>query len=57
MKGMNPQGGMKRRWTWEGEMTINKLRETYANMNEDKDEDVDKEEEASSEGDESTGGE
>ena len=43
----------------EGEMTIDKLRAAYTNMNEDedKDEDVDKEEKASSEGDESTGGE
>ena len=48
---------MKRRWTREGEMTIDELRATYTNMNEDKDEDVDEEEKASSEGDESTGGE
>ena len=46
---------MKRRWTREGEMTVNKLRGTYANMN--KDNDKDKEEKASSEGDESAGGE
>jgi hypothetical protein len=36
-------------------MTIDELRSTYANMNEDEDEDED--EEASSEGDESAGGE
>ena len=46
---------MKRRWTREGEMMIDELRATYANMN--KDEDEDEEEKASSEGDESTGGE
>ncbi len=46
---------MKRRWTREGKMTIDKLRATYANMNEDKDED--KEEKASSEGGEFAGGE
>ena len=40
----------------EGEMTINKLRAAYTNMNEDKDEDKDKEEKASSGGDESAGG-
>ena len=39
----------------EGEITIDELRATYANMNEDEDEDED--EEASSEGDESAGGE
>ncbi len=54
---MNPRGGMKRRWTREGEMTINKLRATYANMNEDEDEDEDEVEKASSGGDESAGGE
>ena len=39
-------------------MMINELNATYANMNEDKDkdEDEDKEEKASSEGDESVGG-
>jgi hypothetical protein len=49
---------MKRRWTREGEMTIDVLRATYANMIEDEDEDKDKEEEekASSGGDESAGG-
>ena len=31
---------MKRRWTREGEMTINELRATYANMKEDKDKDL-----------------
>jgi hypothetical protein len=43
----------------EGKMTIDKLRAAYTNMkeDEDKDEDKDKEEKASSEGDESTGGE
>ena len=46
---------MKRRWTREGEMTVDELRATYANIN--KDEDKDKEEKASSEGDESAGGE
>ena len=49
-------GGMKRRWTREGEMMIDELRATYANMNEDEDEEEDKEEKASSEGDESVGG-
>jgi hypothetical protein len=38
-------------------MTIDELRAAYTNMNEDKDEDEDEEEKASSEGDESTGGE
>ncbi len=57
MEGMSPPGGMKKRWTREGEMTIDELRATYANMNEDKDEDEDEEEKTSSEGDESTGGE
>jgi hypothetical protein len=40
-------------------MTINELRAAYTNMNEDEDEDEDEDEEekASSEGDESTGGE
>jgi hypothetical protein len=47
---------MKRRWTREGEMTIDELRAMYANMNKDEDEDEDKEEKASSEGDESAGG-
>ena len=44
---------------WEGEMTIDKLRAGYTNMNkdEDKDDEEDEEEKASSEGDESTGGE
>ena len=38
-------------------MTIDELRATYTNMNEDKEEDKeDKEEKASSEGDESVGG-
>ena len=46
---------MKRRWTRESETTIDELRVTYANMNKDKDED--KEEKASSGGDESAGGE
>jgi hypothetical protein len=32
---MNPLGGMKRRWTREGEMTIDELRAMYANMGED----------------------
>ena len=54
---MNPPGGMKKRWTREGEMTIDELRAAYTNMNEDKDEDEDEDEKASSEGDESTGGE
>ena len=56
---MNPPGGMKKRWTREGEMTIDELRATYANMNKDKDEDEDEDEDekASSEGDESVGGE
>ena len=35
VKGMNPQGGMKRRWTREGEMRINKLRAMYPDMDED----------------------
>ena len=35
MKGMNLQGGMKRRWTREGEMTIDELRAMYADMDED----------------------
>ena len=47
---------MKMRWTREGEMTINELRAMNANMNNDEDEDEDKEEKASSEGDESAGG-
>ena len=47
---------MKKRWMREGEMTINELRATYTNMNKDKDDDEDKEEKASSEGDESAGG-
>jgi hypothetical protein len=38
-------------------MTIDELRAAYTNMNEDKDEDEDEDEKASSEGDESTGGE
>ena len=43
----------------EGKMTIDKLRAAYTNMNEDedKDDEEDEEEKASSEGDESTGGE
>ena len=59
MEGMNPPGGMKKRWTREGEMTLDELIAMYTNMNEDKDEDEDKdkEEKASSEGDESVGGE
>ena len=56
MEGMNLPGGMKKRWTREGEMTIDELRAMYTNMNEDKDEDKDEEEKASSEGDESTRG-
>ena len=44
---------MKRRWTREGEMTVAKLRATYANMNKDEDQ----EEKASSGGDKSAGGE
>ena len=44
---------MKRRWTREGEMSIDKLSAMYANMNEDEDQDEDEEEKASSEGDES----
>jgi hypothetical protein len=32
---MNPPGGMKRRCTREGEMTIDELRAMYANMDED----------------------
>ena len=42
----------------EGEMTIDKLRAAYTNMNEDEDEDEDedKEENSSSEGDEFAGG-
>jgi hypothetical protein len=32
---MNPQGGMKRRWTREGKMTIDELKAMYANMDED----------------------
>jgi hypothetical protein len=35
VKGMNPPGGMKRRWTREGEMTIDELRAMYADMDED----------------------
>jgi hypothetical protein len=35
---------MKRRWTREGEMTLDELRATYTNMNKDKDEDKDEEE-------------
>ena len=57
MERMNPPGGMKKRWTREGEMTIDELRATYANMNKDKDKDEDEDEKASSEGDESVGGE
>ena len=56
MEGMNLPGGMKKRWTREGEMTIDELRAMYSNMNEDKDEDEDEDEKASSEGDESTRG-
>ena len=49
---------LKRRWTREGEMTIDELSATYANMNEDTDADEEEEEEeASSGGDESAGGE
>ena len=48
---------LKRRWTREGEMTINELSATYANMNKDTDADEEEEEKASSGGDESTGGE
>ena len=48
---------LKRRWTREGEMTIDKLSATYANMNEDTDADEEEEEKASSGGDESAGGE
>ena len=44
---------MKRRWTREGEMSIDELSAMYANMNEDEDKDEDEEEKASSEGDES----
>jgi hypothetical protein len=33
---MNPRGGMKRRCTREGEMTIDELRAMYANMDGDK---------------------
>ena len=47
MKGMNPQGGMKRRWTREGEMMLSKLRATYTNMIKDEDEDEDEEDKAS----------
>jgi hypothetical protein len=48
---------LKRRWTREGEMTIDELSATYANMNEDTDADEEEEEKASSGGDESAGGE
>jgi hypothetical protein len=48
---------LKRRWTREGEMTIDELSATYANMNEDTDVDEEEEEKASSGGDESAGGE
>ena len=48
---------LKRRWTREGEMTIDELSATYANMNEDTDTDEEKEEKAPSGGDEFAGGE
>ena len=48
---------LKRRWTREGEMTIDELSTTYANMNKDTDTDEEEEEKASSGGDESAGGE
>jgi hypothetical protein len=35
VKGINPPGGMKRRYTREGEMIIDELRAMYANMDED----------------------
>ena len=48
---------LKRRWTREGDMTINELSATYANMNEDTGADEEEEEEtASSGGDKFAGG-
>ena len=47
---------MKRRWTRESETMIDELRAMYANMNENEGKDVDEEEKASIEGDESVGG-
>ncbi len=48
---------LKRRWTREGEISIDELSTMYANMNADADADEEEEENASSGGDESAGGE